>query len=95
MWQRGTWGALILLEKPPHARMSPCVPSRFRGWLVRRVCGFLAAWEWKIPAESPGELLVRICSSQRWVGAVGGSQDHPHSPPVRGDPGWSLDPSWV
>ncbi|NXS14523.1 GPAT2 acyltransferase, partial [Neodrepanis coruscans] len=25
--------------------------TRFRGWLVRRVCGFLAAWEWKIPAE--------------------------------------------
>ncbi|NXL12924.1 GPAT2 acyltransferase, partial [Setophaga kirtlandii] len=25
--------------------------TRFRGWLVRRVCGFLAAWEWEIPAE--------------------------------------------
>ncbi|NXH47663.1 GPAT2 acyltransferase, partial [Dicaeum eximium] len=25
--------------------------TRFRGWLVRRVCGLLAAWEWKIPAE--------------------------------------------
>ncbi|NXF27531.1 GPAT2 acyltransferase, partial [Rhodinocichla rosea] len=25
--------------------------TRFRGWLVRRVCGFLAAWEWNIPAE--------------------------------------------
>ncbi|NWR39046.1 GPAT2 acyltransferase, partial [Tachuris rubrigastra] len=25
--------------------------TRFRGWLVRRVCGFLAAWGWKIPAE--------------------------------------------
>ncbi|NWY34064.1 GPAT2 acyltransferase, partial [Pheucticus melanocephalus] len=25
--------------------------TRFRGWLVRRVCGFLAAWEWDIPAE--------------------------------------------
>ncbi|NXC02343.1 GPAT2 acyltransferase, partial [Orthonyx spaldingii] len=25
--------------------------TRFRGWLVRRVCGFLAAWEWKIPGE--------------------------------------------
>ncbi|KAF2979924.1 hypothetical protein EK904_011977 [Melospiza melodia maxima] len=45
--------------------MSPCVPCRFRGWLVRRICGFLAAWEWEIPAESPGELLQRICSSRR------------------------------
>ncbi|NXG25823.1 GPAT2 acyltransferase, partial [Grallaria varia] len=25
--------------------------TRFRGWLVRRVCGFLAAWEWEIPVE--------------------------------------------
>ncbi|NXL72294.1 GPAT2 acyltransferase, partial [Leptocoma aspasia] len=25
--------------------------TRFRGWLVRRVCGLLAAWEWEIPAE--------------------------------------------
>ncbi|NXD30685.1 GPAT2 acyltransferase, partial [Spelaeornis formosus] len=25
--------------------------TRFRGWLVRRVCGFLAAWEWQVPAE--------------------------------------------
>ncbi|NWI89861.1 GPAT2 acyltransferase, partial [Pitta sordida] len=25
--------------------------TRFRGWLVQRICGFLAAWEWKIPAE--------------------------------------------
>ncbi|KAM4756104.1 glycerol-3-phosphate acyltransferase 2, mitochondrial-like isoform 3-T3 [Cyanocitta cristata] len=39
--------------------------TRFRGWLVRRVCGFLAAWEWKIPAETPGELLEQICSSRR------------------------------
>ncbi|XP_064256292.1 glycerol-3-phosphate acyltransferase 2, mitochondrial-like [Passer domesticus] len=39
--------------------------TRFRGWLVRRVCGFLAAWEWKIPAESAGELLARVCSSRR------------------------------
>uniref|UniRef100_A0A8U7NRG2 Glycerol-3-phosphate acyltransferase 2, mitochondrial n=1 Tax=Corvus moneduloides TaxID=1196302 RepID=A0A8U7NRG2_CORMO len=39
--------------------------TRFRGWLVRRICAFLAAWEWKIPAETPGELLERICSSRR------------------------------
>ncbi|NXS61168.1 GPAT2 acyltransferase, partial [Brachypteracias leptosomus] len=25
--------------------------TRFRGWLVRRVCGFLAVWGWKVPAE--------------------------------------------
>lgn len=71
------------MENPP-TRMSLCVPSRFRGWLVRRVCGFLAAWEWKIPAETPGELLVRICSSRRWVGTAGaipGSQS-----PRRGQP---------
>ncbi|XP_053856477.1 glycerol-3-phosphate acyltransferase 2, mitochondrial [Vidua macroura] len=48
--------------------------TRFRGWLVRRVCGFLAAWEWKIPAESPGELLVRICSSTRVQDAASGQE---------------------
>ncbi|XP_038016365.1 collagen alpha-1(I) chain-like isoform X2 [Motacilla alba alba] len=57
--------------------------TRFRGWLVRRVCGFLAAWEWKIPAESPGELLARVCSSRRWVGAAGGAGGAGPSP---GDP---------
>ncbi|XP_066062206.1 glycerol-3-phosphate acyltransferase 2, mitochondrial-like isoform X2 [Chamaea fasciata] len=46
--------------------------TRFRGWLVRRVCGFLAAWEWKIPAETPRELLVRICSSRRVQDATSG-----------------------
>ncbi|KAL2296213.1 hypothetical protein Nmel_018512 [Mimus melanotis] len=56
--------------------------TRFRGWLVRRVCGFLAAWEWKIPAETPGELLVQICSSRRVQDAVSG-QD----PGSRGDEG--------
>ncbi|NWU96659.1 GPAT2 acyltransferase, partial [Upupa epops] len=25
--------------------------TRYRGWLVRRVCGLLAAWDWKIPAD--------------------------------------------
>ncbi|NXG11153.1 GPAT2 acyltransferase, partial [Sakesphorus luctuosus] len=25
--------------------------TQFRGWLVRRVCGLLAVWGWKIPAE--------------------------------------------
>ncbi|XP_038016363.1 glycerol-3-phosphate acyltransferase 2, mitochondrial-like isoform X1 [Motacilla alba alba] len=48
--------------------------TRFRGWLVRRVCGFLAAWEWKIPAESPGELLARVCSSRRVQDAASGRE---------------------
>nr|XP_041576560.1 glycerol-3-phosphate acyltransferase 2, mitochondrial isoform X1 [Taeniopygia guttata]XP_041576563.1 glycerol-3-phosphate acyltransferase 2, mitochondrial isoform X1 [Taeniopygia guttata] len=56
--------------------------TRFRGWLVRRVCGFLAAWEWKIPAESPGELLVRICSNRRVQSAASGRE-----PGSRGDEG--------
>ncbi|KAF1564613.1 UNVERIFIED_CONTAM: Glycerol-3-phosphate acyltransferase 2, mitochondrial, partial [Eudyptes pachyrhynchus] len=25
--------------------------TRYRGWLVRRVCGLLAVWDWKIPAD--------------------------------------------
>ncbi|NXC77599.1 GPAT2 acyltransferase, partial [Anhinga anhinga] len=25
--------------------------TRYRGWLVRRVCGFLAVWGWKISAD--------------------------------------------
>ncbi|XP_015504223.1 glycerol-3-phosphate acyltransferase 2, mitochondrial isoform X1 [Parus major] len=56
--------------------------TRFRGWLVRRVCGFLAAWEWEIPAETPGELLVRICSSRRVQDAASG-----RDPGSRGDEG--------
>ncbi|XP_030819966.1 glycerol-3-phosphate acyltransferase 2, mitochondrial isoform X2 [Camarhynchus parvulus] len=56
--------------------------TRFRGWLVRRVCGFLAAWEWEIPAESPGELLERICSSTRVQDAASSPEPGP-----RGDEG--------
>ncbi|XP_071273880.1 glycerol-3-phosphate acyltransferase 2, mitochondrial-like isoform X9 [Agelaius tricolor] len=56
--------------------------TRFRGWLVRRVCGFLAAWEWEIPAESPGELLERICSSRRVQDAASSPE-----PGSRGDEG--------
>ncbi|NXG42677.1 GPAT2 acyltransferase, partial [Psilopogon haemacephalus] len=37
----------------------------YRGWLVRRVCALLAAWSWKVPADSPGDLPARICSSKR------------------------------
>ncbi|NXT25656.1 GPAT2 acyltransferase, partial [Syrrhaptes paradoxus] len=25
--------------------------TRYRGWLVRRICGFLAVRDWKIPAD--------------------------------------------
>ncbi|XP_050766052.1 glycerol-3-phosphate acyltransferase 2, mitochondrial [Gymnogyps californianus] len=39
--------------------------TRYRGWLVRRVCGFLAVWDWKIPADTPGDLPARICRSRR------------------------------
>ncbi|KAM9252495.1 LOW QUALITY PROTEIN: glycerol-3-phosphate acyltransferase 2, mitochondrial-like [Cariama cristata] len=39
--------------------------TRYRGWLVRRVCGFLAVWDWKIPADTPGDLPARICRSKR------------------------------
>ncbi|KAL9823461.1 glycerol-3-phosphate acyltransferase 2, mitochondrial-like isoform 2-T2 [Geothlypis trichas] len=56
--------------------------TRFRGWLVRRVCGFLAAWEWEIPAESPGQLLERICSSRRVQDAASSPEPGP-----RGDEG--------
>uniref|UniRef100_A0A8D0KVW4 Glycerol-3-phosphate acyltransferase 2, mitochondrial n=1 Tax=Strix occidentalis caurina TaxID=311401 RepID=A0A8D0KVW4_STROC len=36
---------------------------RYRGWLVRRVCGFLAVWGWKVPADTPRDLPARICCS--------------------------------
>ncbi|NXU31499.1 GPAT2 acyltransferase, partial [Thalassarche chlororhynchos] len=39
--------------------------TRYRGWLVRRVCGFLAVWDWKVPADTPGDLPARICRSKR------------------------------
>ncbi|XP_076220250.1 glycerol-3-phosphate acyltransferase 2, mitochondrial-like, partial [Aptenodytes patagonicus] len=38
---------------------------RYRGWLVRRVCGLLAVWDWKVPADTPGDLPARICHSER------------------------------
>ncbi|KAM7080756.1 LOW QUALITY PROTEIN: glycerol-3-phosphate acyltransferase 2, mitochondrial-like [Ciconia maguari] len=39
--------------------------TRYRGWLVRRVCGFLAVWDWKVLADTPGDLPARICRSKR------------------------------
>ncbi|NXW94215.1 GPAT2 acyltransferase, partial [Alopecoenas beccarii] len=38
--------------------------TRYRGWLVRRVCGILAVWGWDVP-DTPGDLATRIC--RRWV----------------------------
>ncbi|XP_039242312.1 glycerol-3-phosphate acyltransferase 2, mitochondrial-like isoform X3 [Pipra filicauda] len=49
--------------------------TRFRGWLVRRVCGFLATWEWEIPSETPRELPGKICGSRR-VQDVASSRAH-------------------
>ncbi|NXN33993.1 GPAT2 acyltransferase, partial [Nycticryphes semicollaris] len=25
--------------------------TRYRGWLVRRICGFLAIWGWEVPVD--------------------------------------------
>ncbi|KAM6369604.1 glycerol-3-phosphate acyltransferase 2, mitochondrial-like isoform 2-T2 [Pluvialis apricaria] len=46
--------------------------TRYRGWLVRRVCGFLAVWNWKVPADTPGDLPARICRSKRVRDVVAG-----------------------
>ncbi|NXN69782.1 GPAT2 acyltransferase, partial [Himantopus himantopus] len=41
------------LEKPLITSTSLVLSSlpRYRGWLVQRVCGFLAVWGWKVPAD--------------------------------------------
>ncbi|XP_062452971.1 glycerol-3-phosphate acyltransferase 2, mitochondrial-like isoform X2 [Rhea pennata] len=39
--------------------------TRYRGWLVRRLCYFLAVLDWKVPADAPGDLAERICRSKR------------------------------
>ncbi|XP_033926425.1 glycerol-3-phosphate acyltransferase 2, mitochondrial [Melopsittacus undulatus] len=39
--------------------------TRFRGWLVRRVCGLLTVCSWRIPIDIHGELPARICRSAR------------------------------
>ncbi|NXO75262.1 GPAT2 acyltransferase, partial [Sitta europaea] len=51
----GSWGGfypedVTALEFRDVSRVTE-TDTRFRGWLVRRVCGFLTAWELKIPAE--------------------------------------------
>nr|XP_009680574.1 PREDICTED: LOW QUALITY PROTEIN: glycerol-3-phosphate acyltransferase 2, mitochondrial [Struthio camelus australis] len=50
--------------------------TRYRGWLVRRLCYFLAARvNWKVPADTPGDLAERICHSKR-VQDVAAGQAH-------------------
>uniref|UniRef100_A0A8B9PGY6 Glycerol-3-phosphate acyltransferase 2, mitochondrial n=2 Tax=Apteryx TaxID=8821 RepID=A0A8B9PGY6_APTOW len=44
--------------------LSISVP-RYRGWLVRRLCYFLAVLDWKVPSDVPGDLAERICRSKR------------------------------
>ncbi|XP_006031217.1 glycerol-3-phosphate acyltransferase 2, mitochondrial isoform X2 [Alligator sinensis] len=39
--------------------------TRYRGWLVRRLCHFLAISNWKIPSSSPGDFEKKICHSKR------------------------------
>ncbi|KAM9175040.1 glycerol-3-phosphate acyltransferase 2, mitochondrial [Mergus octosetaceus] len=39
--------------------------TRYRGWLVRRLCCFLAVWDWKVPADTPRDLPERVCRSRR------------------------------
>ncbi|XP_075379525.1 glycerol-3-phosphate acyltransferase 2, mitochondrial-like [Mycteria americana] len=59
-------GRLSTLENPLTTGTSLSVSLlRYRGWLVRRVCGFLAVWDWKVLADTPGDLPARICRSKR------------------------------
>ncbi|XP_044860129.1 glycerol-3-phosphate acyltransferase 2, mitochondrial [Mauremys mutica] len=39
--------------------------TRYRGWLVRRLCYFLAILEWKVDSETPRDLQERIFRSKR------------------------------
>ncbi|NXI64716.1 GPAT2 acyltransferase, partial [Anseranas semipalmata] len=49
--------------------------TRYRGWLVRRLCCFLAVWDWKVPADTPRDLPERVYRSKR-VQDVAASQAH-------------------
>ncbi|KAI6058942.1 PlsC domain-containing protein [Aix galericulata] len=49
--------------------------TRYRGWLVRRLCCFLAVWDWKVPADTPRDLPERVCRSRR-VRDVAARQAH-------------------
>ncbi|KAM6341381.1 glycerol-3-phosphate acyltransferase 2, mitochondrial-like [Podargus strigoides] len=39
--------------------------TRFRGWLVRRICGVLVLWDRSVPKDTPGDLLAQVCCSER------------------------------
>ncbi|OXB73878.1 UNVERIFIED_CONTAM: hypothetical protein H355_005707, partial [Colinus virginianus] len=39
--------------------------TRYRGWLVRRICCVLAVGGWKVLANTPGDLPERVCRSKR------------------------------
>lgn len=39
--------------------------TRYRGWLVRRICCVLAVGSWKVLTNTPGDLLERVCSNKR------------------------------
>ncbi|XP_042332601.1 glycerol-3-phosphate acyltransferase 2, mitochondrial [Sceloporus undulatus] len=39
--------------------------TRYRGWLVRRLCYILAVCDWKVCAETPGDLQKKILGSKR------------------------------
>ncbi|XP_032084620.1 glycerol-3-phosphate acyltransferase 2, mitochondrial [Thamnophis elegans] len=39
--------------------------TRYRGWLVRRLCHFLTVCDWRLPAEMPPNLQERLFRSQR------------------------------
>ncbi|XP_043359094.1 glycerol-3-phosphate acyltransferase 2, mitochondrial isoform X2 [Dermochelys coriacea] len=39
--------------------------TRYRGWLVRRLCYFLAVLDWKVHSETPQDLQERIFRSKR------------------------------
>ncbi|POI31573.1 hypothetical protein CIB84_004676 [Bambusicola thoracicus] len=39
--------------------------TRYRGWLVRRICCVLAVGSWKVHTNTPGDLLEIVCSNKR------------------------------
>ncbi|XP_031452908.1 glycerol-3-phosphate acyltransferase 2, mitochondrial isoform X1 [Phasianus colchicus] len=39
--------------------------TRYRGWLVRRICCILAVGSWKVLTNTPRDLLERVCSNKR------------------------------
>lgn len=62
----------VLCTAAPAALTRSVSVPRYRGWLVRRLCCFLAVWDWKVPADTPRDLPERVCRSHRSVGTAGG-----------------------